>query len=268
MRSLALHHLTAMDLTPADLVAAAATADCKSVTLFTYIPEAYRARYPLVTAQTYPELAEALAAHGVSCHGLEVFGLTDAPDWAGMAEGLRIGGLMGAKLATVHIHCADAALAQTHLARLAAMAAQEGIRLALEFNPYAQCNSLSAALTCVERAAHAGIEIGLMLDTLHAMRTGARVAEIQSAAPLIWGVQLSDGPAQMPQDQRWREAIGDRLLPGLGAFPLVDIIACLSADMVVDVEVPQATAKAQGQTAHQRIAAAVAAARDILAQAA
>lgn len=268
MRALALHHLTAMDLAPADLVASAAAASCKLVTLFTYIPEPYQARYPLVTPETYGPVAEALEAHDVACHGLEVFGLTPAPDWAGMAQGLKLGGLLGAKWATVHVHCPDMAQACAHMQRLHDMAAQEGIGLLLEFNPYAQCNNLQAAVQLVEEMANRQVAIAILLDTLHAMRTGASVAQICAAASYIGGVQLSDGPMEMPQDQRWREAMQARLLPGTGAFPLVEMLHCLADDMVVDVEVPQAPAKAMGQTAQERVTAAVAAARAILERAA
>ena len=264
MRQLSLHHLTAMDLTPVELVAAAAAVGLSRVTLFTYVPPPYQSRYPLVTEDILPRLQEAMARHGVACQGLEVFGLTEEPDWPGMAQGLRLGGLLGAAQATVHIHDSAPDRVHAHLAQLAEMAAAHGIELALEFNPYAQCRSLAQAVEMVKAMAAQSVRIGILLDTLHAMRSGATLAEIEAAAPYIVGLQLSDGPQTVAEDQRWREAISARLLPGQGDFPLQHIVKLLPETVVIDIEVPQAPAKAAGQSAQMRIKGAADATRALL----
>lgn len=89
------------------------------------------------------------------------------------------------------------------------------------------------------RAADAGADVGIILDTLHAVRTGTTLEAIASAADRIVAVQLSDGPLEMPPKDRWSEAISGRMLPGEGAFPLAEMLSLVKSGIVIDVEVPQ-----------------------------
>lgn len=257
MLPLSLHHLSALDAAPTDLVRIAAHCGCRFVTLFTYMPGEYRRHYPMVDAAAAGELTEALTALGVGCNGLEVFPLVPDPDWAGLAEGLRIGDLLGARMATVHSHLRDPAMAEENLVRLADIAAQYGIKPVIEFNPYSRCATLAAAVDLAERAAKRGRAVGLVLDTLHAMRCGTTLDDIAGAADWIDCVQISDGPLDMPQEERWAEAIGERMVPGQGEFPLAEILARLCGEVVVDVEVPRAALARAGVTADMRCRDAV-----------
>jgi sugar phosphate isomerase/epimerase len=101
-----------------------------------------------------------------------------------------------------------------------------GVRLALEFVPYSGIRTLDQAReVCAEVGAEA---CGLMIDTLHLMRSGGRVEEIAELdASEIACVQLADGPARAPDDLV-DESRNARLLPGSGAFDCVAFTAALA----------------------------------------
>lgn len=237
MRPLSLHHLTALRASPAQLVWHAAASGCGLVSFFTYMPGAVRHHYPLVEPSDAAALSATMVNAGVHCHCLEVFPLSSEADWAGMAAGLQTGAALGARLATVHIQEPDPAVAAEMLERLADLAGPHGIRLGIEFNPFSRCRTLSEAVALVERAPRAAA--GIILDTLHAFRAGTAPADVVGSAAHVVGVQISDGPAEVAEDQRWREAIGARMLPGEGCIPLAEMIAPIDQRVVIDVEVPR-----------------------------
>src|SRR3546814_3127050 len=75
MKRLSLHHLTALDATPAELATIAGRLECQHITLFTHVPEQARAMFPCVMPDDVPALSDALASANVSVCNLEVFPL-------------------------------------------------------------------------------------------------------------------------------------------------------------------------------------------------
>src|SRR3546814_20358052 len=75
MKRLSLHHLTALDATPAELATIAGRLECQHITLFTHVPEQARAMFPCVMPDDVPALSDALASANVSLCNLEVFPL-------------------------------------------------------------------------------------------------------------------------------------------------------------------------------------------------
>src|SRR3546814_3711887 len=109
MKRLSLHHLTALDATPAELATIAGRLECQHITLFTHVPEQARAMFPCVMPDDVPALSDALASANVSVCNLEVFPLDQDGGLGRFAEGLKTGAALGAPRATVHI------LATVHL---------------------------------------------------------------------------------------------------------------------------------------------------------
>jgi sugar phosphate isomerase/epimerase len=264
MFMLSLHHLTALDAKASELVRIASAMGCRNVSLFTYMPAAHRGRYPMVEVGEAESLAELMVQSGVACHSLEVFPLIADPDWSGMSEGLDIGRTLGARFATVHSHLENHYEAAGQFARLAAMAAERGISLALEFNPFSQCDSLARALALLEQAECIGAPAGIVLDTLHAARSGTDINEIASAAGMVSYVQLSDGPRAVERDERWKEAIGHRLYPAEGELPLAEMLGVLPPDLPLDVEVPRRSGVSASASPEDRCRAALEATRRFL----
>lgn len=252
---LSLHHLTAMDVDARELVALASESGCENVCLFTYMPKAFRHKYPLVSRDDLKQLALDMTRLSIGCLSLEVFPLTEDCDFDGMEEGLAVGAELGASYATVHSHLADFSQARDALARLCVIAAKHGITLGVEFNPFSKLTTLKQALDLIEPLG--GDNIGLVLDTLHAARSGAKPADIAKAQSKIRFAQISDGPAMTDQADRWKEAMYSRMAPGSGDLPLVEMLGGFRSDLPVSIEVPQTIKSPYGTDAKARVINAV-----------
>lgn len=261
--ALSLHQLTALDASPLELVAIAGGLEVDFVCLFTHVPEPAAGRYPFVDRADVDSLRAALDDRGVRLGNVEVFPLDRSGPRDEFEPALAIGAQLGATRATAHVHnIACVQEASDRFAAFAAQAASHGLIAGLEFNNFSAVTDLDYAARIV-RAARAG---SVVLDTLHLVRSGGTAEDVVLAAALIDYAQLSDGPAVMPKNERWREAVAERLPPGEGDFPLAALIAPLAYDTLFEVEVPQSAAYKAGVPALDRCRRAVAASRALLAR--
>ncbi len=259
---LSLHQLTVLDAAPEALAAIAGQLGCQSVCLFTHVPEVVRHVYPLVGPEQLQAVQAALSSAGVGVSNLEVFPLDGKTPAADFEPGLAIGAALGAKRATVHIHDADVETATARFAAFCDLAARHGIDAGLEFNAFSAVRDARIAAAIVRGAARPNGRV--VLDLLHLVRSGGGVAEVEAIADLVDFVQLSDGPAEVAETGRWREAVGERGLPGSGAFPLAALLGRLRPGTIVDIEVPQTAARKAGQPPLERARRAVEAGRKLL----
>lgn len=133
--------------------------------------------------------------------------------------------------------------APERLAWLADLARQHGIRIAVEFMAFRAVNSLDAAVELI-RASGSG-DTGIVVDALHAFRTGATPEKIAALPPgLISHFQICDARADPAMDLP-DEARRDRLLPGEGVVPLAAFLAALPAGTPLSLEIPVAQLLAQ-----------------------
>jgi sugar phosphate isomerase/epimerase len=101
-----------------------------------------------------------------------------------------------------------------------------GIRVALEFLPYSGIRTLAEARDVCARVGYDAC--GLMIDTLHLMRSGGTPEDVAAlSAAEIACVQLADAPAAVPADLA-DESRNARLLPGAGAFDTQGFVAALT----------------------------------------
>jgi sugar phosphate isomerase/epimerase len=119
----------------------------------------------------------------------------------------------------------DVAAAAASVREVGDIAARHGVRLAVEFNSQAeQLNALAPMREVMSRAGHKSC--GLLLDTYHLGRSGARLAEIEDVAPAeIAYVQYSDVPRSGLEPGK---AL-DRLPPGQGSVPFKEIFGAIAA---------------------------------------
>jgi 4-hydroxyphenylpyruvate dioxygenase len=105
------------------------------------------------------------------------------------------------------------------------VASAHGVRLALEFNSQAaQLNTLARVREVLARAGHPAC--GLLLDTYHLGRSGARRQDLDDVRPEeIAYVQFSDVPASGLEPGK----VLDRLPPGRGIVPFREWFALLAA---------------------------------------
>jgi sugar phosphate isomerase/epimerase len=101
---------------------------------------------------------------------------------------------------------------------------------------------------------------------MHLVRSGSTAADVAALDASLFGyVQLSDSTLEQ-RGAAYRDDSSDRLAPGEGELPLVDIMLALPAGLPVGVEVPMRSRAAAGMPAQTCARLAVDGARGVLAQ--
>lgn len=236
-----LAHLSLIDATPPQLVSAAGAAGFRRVGLRLHPARPGEAPHPMHEGS--PMLAETrarMAGLGVAVHDVEVIRLNPGFDAARLEPLLAVAASLGARYLVVNGDDDDAARSAAHLAALAERAAPYGLALGLEFMVYTAVPTLVAACALVRRAAQPNVRV--LLDALHAARSGAQPAALADCAELARDfAQLNDAPAaRHPAMSPGEEGRAHRLLPGEGALPLAPMAAVLAPDAVLSVEAPSA----------------------------
>lgn len=261
-RTLGLAHLSALHLSPPELVDAAAAAGFASVGIRVYPATPGESPYPMaagsfMSAQTI----ERLAATGLAVRDVEAFTLNGERGREQWEPALEAGAALGASVLNVIGGDSDPARLRDSLAALVDDARKYGIRPSVEPISYQPLDSVTAAGLLVEETG-----CGIMLDVLHFVRAGGRIPELEDLpAGAVTIIQLCDGPhgtpalpvpRRMPLGQdvngsaRQIESRAKRLAPGEGVFPLREILAALP-DAPISIEVPDVAAtEAAGTDAH------------------
>ena len=115
-----------------------------------------------------------------------------------------------------------------------------GIKPMLEFMIYRSMGTLEDALRIVKLVNHSNI--GICVDVLHLIRSGGSVDSVRRIDPdLLSYAHICDAPAASPTaSQIPIEARFNRLLPGEGGLPLLDLLDVLPPGIPLSVEVPNA----------------------------
>ena len=268
MPRLALDHITAVDSTPTELVAVARTAGCDAICLF---------MEPMAVLPLMPQfelygdraarraLRRAMDDTGVALDVAYPFTLAGRTEVATFAPALECAAELGAGVLNALLYDRDPARRADRFAEFCALAATFELRVGIEFYPPSQVRSLGEALALIEQAAPEP-GVGVNVDLLHLMRSGGTFDELAAApASRIFYGQLSDGPAQAPDDLDF-EASSERLLPGEGAFDLAGFVAALPLGCPLSVEIPRNGAVQAGRPREQRARDSVEAVRDALAR--
>jgi sugar phosphate isomerase/epimerase len=261
---LSLHHVTAMDVSPAELISIAARLGLHYVCLFTNITPATAELFPCVwSAAVRRDVAQRCASEGITVHNLEWFDVSPSMNLDTHRRGLEIGAALGAKLATTHVYDDDMIRGSDGFARFCEVAAEFGISPCIEFTPLTPTKTIGTAIEILRRADKQNG--GIALDTLHLVRSGGTVEDVASLEQrYLRSVQISDGPLPGNLDAYFDEAVFERQIPGEGAFPLAALFKVLPEDLVVDVEVPLRSLKQGGVSPFERCRLAVAGARRIV----
>lgn len=246
----ALHHMTALEASPVELVSIARNIGAPSVCLFLNSPRS-AVRFPVVTASHRLELGRALAGEGVTVKNLDFFLASPRVDAATYKEAFELGAELGGKRVVVLVDDDDRGRALDRFASLCGLAAEYGLGVGLEFMRFTpMCDSLAKAAAFV---AEAGVtNAGVGVDILHLTRTGGTPGELVQIDPrLISHAQICDGSASAPKDE-FHEAVAERMIPGSGEFPLAAFVAALPPGTDLDIEAPVTTLQGLGVSAHDR----------------
>ncbi len=125
--------------------------------------------------------------------------------------------------------------------------------------------TLAAGLRLIGQVGHPNFR--LLLDTMHFFRMGSVSADLVGHEDAIGYVQLADAPRSAGSLSYLEEALHERLPPGAGELPLLELIPSLPAHVVMGIEVPQRSLAAIGIGPDQRIRRVVEMSRALVARA-
>jgi sugar phosphate isomerase/epimerase len=145
------------------------------------------------------------------------------------------------------------------------LAAQRGIRTAVEPVPGLTVGDLPTALAAVEHVGRS--DFRLLIDTMHLVRSGSGAADLAAVDPeLIGYAQLCDTTLRARGDNYAAEAMFERMIPGEGELPLREILAVLPPDLVLELEIPRRSLALEGVSPLDRMRPCVEAARRLSAE--
>ena len=253
---LCLDSLTLTDTDPADLIRSAKTAGFDLVSLWVQPPPIFPAS--LVTPAKEKACAAALAETGMRVGPLEVFVLSSAEAVKSYRPALELGARLGAKTASaINVTNPDSVHVSELLAQLAEIASEYG--LGVTFEPLAMfATSTLAQARDIIRASR--VDAGIVFDAFHLVREGGSVPDLCAIEPgLIRHVQFCDGALSVSREQARYEASFERLYPGDGAFPLVELFSNVPIDISWGIEAPSKRRAESGMSAAAQAKEAIAA---------
>ncbi|MEK6348319.1 MAG: sugar phosphate isomerase/epimerase [Burkholderia sp.] len=239
--------LTAIELTPPELVDAAARTGYDGVSFRLSPFRAGEPQHPMFdNAPMLLETEWRLRDTGLKVIDIEVLFLTAERDVREFERVFQTAARLGARNALTLIDIADRQHAVDKFASLCELAAGFGIACSLEFAAWLGIGSVAAAHAVVQAAAQPNA--GVLLDPFHLARSGGTVADIGAIDPAhLRYAQFCDAPAVAPPTAAAisEEARYDRLLPGEGQLPLDAFVRALPAEIPLALEVPNRTLAAR-----------------------
>ena len=198
MPIVSLDHLTLFELTPPELVGVAGAAGFTHVglRLNPAAPPGERQHPMLGDSPMRRETLARLRDTGVQVFDFGVFRLKRRRDVAAFEPVLETAAVLGARTPCVNGDEPDPQALADLLRGLCELGARYGVRMHLEPTPWTGIPTLAAALHVVALCGHPSAR--MMIDTIHADRSGATLADLAAVPPaLIDYVQVCDaiGPA-------------------------------------------------------------------------
>jgi sugar phosphate isomerase/epimerase len=146
---------------------------------------------------------------------------------------------------------------------LAEMAAGYGLDVAFETMPTLTVDTLPRALDLIRQVDRDNLK--LMIDTMHISRSGGASLLADIDPDLISYVQLADAPSAMPDAGGYMiEALHDRMAPGEGELPLVEMLKCVPPGVIIGLECPVRILRERGLSDLERAAAIADGARKVM----
>jgi sugar phosphate isomerase/epimerase len=271
---LVLAHLTAVGLTPPQLIRLASDTGCEGLALIA-APAAVDLGGSIHRIDDNPalrrETGQALAETGVTIDVVDGLGLM--PDFS-LARAETIIDVFG-ELGTRHYNTVffdpDENRGRENLHALVEAVEQRRARLSIEFlrlggSPVASLKDAVALATSRDFAGRLTITV----DTLHLARAEETPADVAAIDPALIGLaQICDGKPGWPGDEAYfHEAIFERGIPGEGELPLDEFLRVIPRDFIVSPEVPVKSLRDAGVPVEEVTRRVVDASRRLMARAA
>ncbi len=241
MPIVSLDHLTLFELSPPDLVEAAAAAGFTHVglRLNPAAPPGERQHPMIGDTPMRRETLTRMRSLGVAVFDFGVFRLKRGVDVADFESVLESAAALGAAHAVVNGDEPDPAVLADLLHRLCELGSRYGIVMNLEPTPWTGIPSLASAVRVVQDCGHAGARV--MIDTLHLDRSNGTPADLAQVPPaLIDYVQVCDGSGPRPVDFETMifQARNERAFPREGDLDLAGMLAVLPEGLPLSLEAP------------------------------
>jgi sugar phosphate isomerase/epimerase len=249
-RLIGIGHLTMLDVSPPDLVSAAATAGLDFVGLRVSAGGPGEELWPIAPGS--PMLRETLArldATGLYVNEVDVLPIRPGTTAAEAEPALDVAALLGARYVISFIEDDDLSRVGDVLSALSGPAAAHGLRILIEPMSYKQVSSYAQARRLLELAPGTGI----VVDPLQFIRSGNTLDDVRALDPAtVPFLQLCDGPLTAPTELprltlprgqspgtsvTQLEARAWRLPAGEGEMPLAELTAAVP-DVPISVEAP------------------------------
>jgi sugar phosphate isomerase/epimerase len=238
-----LAHLSALELTPPELVMVAGEAGYDYVGLRLVAVTPGGAAWDLKRDRRMMAMTRAcMNDTGVGVLDVELARLEPDTDIESFRSCLEGGAELGAKHVLTQGDDPDLDRLADRYAALCEMAAPLGLSCDIEFIPWLRTRTLADAVALVRAAGKDNG--GVMIDTLHFARAGCRPEELDGL-PASWFryMQLCDAPRQRPPtlEGLLYAAREERLFPGEGELELVEVLRRLPKDIPIAIEIPTET---------------------------
>jgi 4-hydroxyphenylpyruvate dioxygenase len=240
-------HLSALSLSPPELVSAAASAgyDYVGLRLTRVTPD--EPHYPIATDPALlKETKTRLADTGVGVLDVELARIGPHDDPRSFRRFLEVGAELGARHVITQLPDANRDRKTEHFALLCDLARPLGLTIDLEFPSWTETPNLAEA-THVLRTANRP-NAGMLIDLLHFARSHSSVEELR-ALPREWFhfAHVCDAPARIPSTVEGliHTARYERLFPGEGGIDVRGILNALPPDIPYALEIPRASLTAQ-----------------------
>ena len=238
-----LAHLSALDLSPPELILAAADAGYQYVGLRLVAVTPGGAAWPLWKDKaTMAGTKARMAGTGVGVLDVELAKLQPDTDVSDFVPCMEAAADLDAKHILTQADDPDFRRVVDNFAKLCDLAAPYGLTCDIEFIPWLRTRDLAGASKLLRAAARENC--GLLIDTLHFARAGCRLEDLLEC-PAEWFhyIQLCDAPAAAPstQDGLIYAAREERLFPGQGQLDLLGILNHLPYPIVMGIEIPAET---------------------------
>jgi sugar phosphate isomerase/epimerase len=268
MERLGIEPLSVMGLPPVSFVNLAADLGLQYIAItLTAMPNPYG--YPPFSLLDDPALRRdtiaAMRDRGVSISLGDGFVVRQDVDMRDRAAEFEIMGELGAQQVNTVSFDPDPNRSVEQFGVVAELAAANGMTATLEFAPALAVADLPTALAVVRQVGRP--DFRLLIDTMHLIRSGSGPQDVAALDPdLIGYIQLADVPLVPIIPDYMEEACFERMVPGTGELPLLDVLAALPRHLVIGLEVPQRSEADAGVGPHTRLGRCVEAARSLLAK--
>jgi sugar phosphate isomerase/epimerase len=238
-----LAHLSALSLSPPEMIDVAARVGYDYVGLRLTAVTANEPRYPLFYDDAMMRETQALIADtGVEVLDIELARLAPEVEIASFEPMFEAGARLGAKHVIAQTPDPERARAIDRYARLCELALPYGLSVDLEFITWTDTRDLDAAVAIVTAAAQSNA--GIVIDTLHFYRSQCSLESLR-ALPRSWFrfAQVCDAPAQAPgtTEELIHAARYERLFLGDGGLDIRAVLDALPANIPYSLEIPMKT---------------------------